>query len=275
MMMRAYVHGFLGAALMAGCGPTAEQLELQRLATMVHSLQAQMARQDQRGEEMSNRVIVLSHRLDALKDVASRAAAQPTPETVPAPPNLEVVKLRPDESNPTPQPAYPEAADGGFEAEEPPIQITLTGTSALDPLGVTPVPPPPAAGPEQTFRAALDAYRAGDNAEAHERFAEFVRAFPEHEHVDNALYWMGECRFERGQFESALVELAKVIERYPSSNKTPDALLKMGLAYEKLGRNAEARELFERVTATYPNSALAELARARLATGKVGERRVR
>ncbi len=247
-------------ALVAGCGPTAEQVELQRIATLVRSLQAQVARQDQRGEELSNRLIVMSHRMDNLRGTPrdQPSARRPAAE----PPSLEVVKLTP--AAPAPAPTEP--------APEPPIEIRLVGGSGPPSLAVAEVPPPPEesrdqVGAEELFRAALEAYRAGSSDEAYERFAAFVARSPRHELADNALYWMGECRFERGQFQQALVELGKVVERHPNSNKAADALLKMGLAHEQLGRQSEARSIFKRVIATYPHSALAELARARLASG--------
>ncbi len=249
-------------ALMTGCAPSAEQIELQRIATLIRSLQAQLAHQGQRGEELSNRLIVLSHRVDSLRETPPEQTSSPPPTA--GPPHLEVVKLTPTVPEPVTATREPDP--------EPPIEIKLTGSSGPPPLAVAEVPPPPAegrdqAGANQLFRTALDAYRAGNSDEAYERFATFVRKFPKHELVDNALYWMGECRFERGQYQQALVELGEVVERHPHSNKAADALLKMGLAYEQLGKPGKARSIFKRVIATYPQSALAELARARLASG--------
>jgi TolA-binding protein len=63
-----------------------------------------------------------------------------------------------------------------------------------------------------------------------------------------------------------VTELSRVLERYPRSNKAPDALMKMGMAHEKLGRPDLARRAFQKVLDTYPQSALADLARARLGT---------
>ena len=59
-----------------------------------------------------------------------------------------------------------------------------------------------------------------------------------------------------------------MIKRYPRSNKVPDALLKIGLAYERLGQTEMARKAYQDVVSAYPRSAMADLTRSHLgATG--------
>ena len=45
---------------------------------------------------------------------------------------------------------------------------------------------------------------------------------------------MGECYFREGNYKQAVLEYEKVISQYPKSDKTPSALLKQGMAWEKL-----------------------------------------
>jgi tol-pal system protein YbgF len=258
------------ALLLWGCGASAEDVAHKQLQESVHQLQAQVARQDGRLEDLNNRLLALSTRVapGAGAGTNGHAHAEPTP-----PPNLQVVRL---------QPKADAAATAGALAEdpeEPPVELTLRGSEAAygsERVEVVAVPPIPAdvVGPsieaQTLFGAGLDAYRAGDFASGHTRFAEYVRRFPKAANAASARYWMGECRFERREYRLAIREYEKLLTDYPQSRKIPDALLKLGLAHERLGAAAQAKEYFRRVVASYPDSALAELARARLSADSAG-----
>jgi TolA-binding protein len=65
-------------------------------------------------------------------------------------------------------------------------------------------------------------------------------------------------------FETALVEFKKVLERYPASLKVADARLKLGYIYYELKRWKEAREMLETVVSRHAQSRAARLAQQRL-----------
>ncbi len=223
------------------------------LREQVEQLRAELARHEARVEELSNRVFVLFDRVDSAQVELSRAAG----------PTLEVVKLQP------PEDAAPVESGSGEPAfgDEPAVVIRLADDGELEALPVREVPPAPAAsagGAEEVFRSALSAYRQGQVEEAYQGFARFARAFPRHAYADNAVYWMGECRFDAKEYRAAIAEFDQVLRRYPRSNKVPDALLKMGLAYERLGEREMAVRAFRDVVTSYPKSALADLARTHL-----------
>lgn len=249
----------IGVALLAaGCGPNAHEVQLRQLAETVKTLQAQAARQNDRTAKLSNRLILLSDHLDG--------AQNPHPHHAESPPDLEIVRLVPEKPRHEGRDMIDERSDRSQpspELEAKPIEITLTGTPEPRKRAVGPRAD---ADPAQLFRRALEAYRSGQGAVAYSRFAEFARVFPDHDYADNARYWMGECRFERAQYREALAEFQRVLSDYPRSKKAPDALLKIGLSYERLGMHKRARRAFERVIATFPETALAELARSRLAS---------
>lgn len=239
--------------LTAGCGPAVEEAQMRQLTEAVNELRSQIARYDQRTEALSNRLIMLSDRLDRMQ----QQAEAPVPAGN-APPALEVVRLEPPQREPEP--------------EEPPIEIKLTG-SEPDPLPVVAVPPVPTASQaapthaaaDARFRDALDAFQKGQSAAAYELFADFLRTYPHHPQADNAAYWMGECRYERKEYTAAVTAFRRVLSDYPASAKTPDALLKLGLAYERLNQPAQAKRSFSELVARFPQSAMADLARSRLA----------
>jgi tol-pal system protein YbgF len=83
--------------------------------------------------------------------------------------------------------------------------------------------------------------------------------------ADNSQYWLGECFYDRKDYASAVREFRKVIEHYPSGNKVPDALLKVGYSYLLLGSTEAGKQTLLQLQRSYPRHEAAGLAAARLA----------
>jgi TolA-binding protein len=71
---------------------------------------------------------------------------------------------------------------------------------------------------------------------------------------------LAESFYASNKFDQALSGFAEVIEKYPSSSKVPDALLKMGYCNYSLKRWDAARAALTRVQAEYPTTTAARLA---------------
>jgi len=128
----------------------------------------------------------------------------------------------------------------------------------------------PAQGPKARsiharYDAAMTLYRDGDHAGAEQAFDAIARADPKSELADNALYWKGESAYDQAHYADALASFTEVVERYGGGNKAPDALLKIGLCYDKLGDTANAQDVLSRLVAAYPGARASDIARARLA----------
>jgi tol-pal system protein YbgF len=242
----------LGVILTA-CGTAARDAEVRDLRTRVEGVQVRLARSETQITDLQNQVFLVTDQLS--RERADAEAARP-------PPRLQVVKLAP-----------PAAARKAAPPEPEVVDIELTGNQEPAPhVPVAKVPPPPAiprhdpAEVDALFREALTAFREGRAQQASELFARFVERYPEHAHADKALYWMGESRFEAGAFAEAVADFKRLLTRYPRSSKLPDALFRMGVAQERLGASTEARQAFQDLVTNYPTVALADLARARLAS---------
>lgn len=96
--------------------------------------------------------------------------------------------------------------------------------------------------------------------QAQQAFEAFVIAYPRHPYADNAQYWVGECLYDRREFEAARREFLRVINEHPDGNKVPDAMVKVGLCEQRLGRSAEARRMFDAAMLSYPDSHAAAVA---------------
>ncbi len=118
--------------------------------------------------------------------------------------------------------------------------------------------------PTQLYDQATQDLTQGRYAMALGSYREYLRRFPDSELADNAQYGAGECFFAQSQFDSALVEYARVGARWSGGDRAPAALYKLGLCEERLGRTAESRTTFEDLVKRFPQSGEAQLARDRI-----------
>jgi tol-pal system protein YbgF len=142
------------------------------------------------------------------------------------------------------------------EAGVPPIPTAPVPVLASSPPINVPVEDPGAA----AYRAALAHLSARRFDQALSAFDAFVRQYPRHPYADNALYWRGEIHYARRDYRSALASFSAMLERYPNGNKLPEALLRVGLCYERMGERDRARRVFERLRTLYPHSVAARMA---------------
>jgi tol-pal system protein YbgF len=159
-------------------------------------------------------------------------------------PNLGVMKVR-DRGIPAAAPA----------AKSEPVRSEPVRSEA----------PPVDAEPLALYREAYAALMSGRGDEAADQFRDFVRRFPRHDYADNAQYWLGETFYARKEFASAAPEFQAVVARWPSGNKAPDAMLKLGFCLLALGDADKGREVLVQVTRHYARTDAAQLAERRLA----------
>ncbi len=136
----------------------------------------------------------------------------------------------------------------------------------------TPAKPAQKAGgnPEQEYAAALATYRAREHGQAVIDFLDFIAKYPKHPLAGNAQYWIGEAYWAQRDYRQALVEFEKVFEHGPQ--KAPDAQLKIGLCYLRLGDVPRAQQAWQRVVSEYPKSESASMARSLIATHSAARR---
>jgi tol-pal system protein YbgF len=107
-------------------------------------------------------------------------------------------------------------------------------------------------------RARLD---AGQIARARELLQDFLTRFPKDELAANAQYWLGESYYAEKRWNDAIGEFQKVIKNHKSSDKVPDALLKIGMSFQAQGDCKNAELFFEEVAQSHHSSTAARLAK--------------
>lgn len=115
---------------------------------------------------------------------------------------------------------------------------------------------------EQTaYQNAVDLIlKKKDYAGAIDAFIQFNKSFPESVFSPNSYYWLGQLYYAKKQDSDASTSFEKVIA-YPSSNKRPDALLKLGEIASRQNQQTAANQYYQQVINEYPNSASADVAR--------------
>ena len=117
----------------------------------------------------------------------------------------------------------------------------------------------PAASPMIFYQEGIDLYRQGNFDGARAKFDKFLATKPDASYVDNALYWIGECFYGQGLYHEAATYFHRVIQEYPNENKVPDALLKVSLTYQKLGKLDSAREMLKYLIDAFPGTEAARV----------------
>ncbi|MBW1974514.1 MAG: tol-pal system protein YbgF [Deltaproteobacteria bacterium] len=114
---------------------------------------------------------------------------------------------------------------------------------------------------KSAYEGALKAFHDRNYKQSEENFKAFLKRYPDSPLADNALFWLGEIYFIRGDYLKAIEYYQKLLDTYPKGNKVPIAMFKQGKAWEKLGDTTAARILYEKVINKYPNTAEARLAK--------------
>ncbi len=185
---------------------------------------------------------------------------------------LDLQKISADLAARAPQPAAgqaPAEAQGQPPAQTPvkPPAVTPAqagaqpGTQAAAPA---PTPPAPTMSPQEAYSIAYNDYLKGNYDLAVESFKLYRQQFPESPLADNALYWIGECRYSQRKFEEAIDAFDELILKYPQGDKVAAAYLKKGLSFIELGRKAEALAALKLLVAKYPLEEEARIAQDKI-----------
>lgn len=81
---------------------------------------------------------------------------------------------------------------------------------------------------------------------------------------NKVLHGLGRVEFYTKNYEKGLVYFSKIFSKYPRSSLAPSSLLFIAKSLDKLGKKAEAKEAFTKVTEDYPESKEAKEAKKAL-----------
>lgn len=122
----------------------------------------------------------------------------------------------------------------------------------------------PVGGKTGLYQEALNTVRDRRYTEAVGLFRNFVMTAPQHALADRAQFWVGECYYAMGEYQSAIDAYNMLLTKFPESTKTAVALFRKANAYAELGKMHEAQQTFRDLIAKAPNSKEAQHAGAQL-----------
>ena len=156
-------------------------------------------------------------------------------------------------------PQIPSTSDLGPATGTPP-----GGTAA--PQTATATPPATSVGiqPQRLFDSSYGDYSVGNYSLAVQGFESYLRAFPKGTRAHEAQLYVGEARAWEKKEMDAIVAYDRVIANYPGTPSVPMAYYKRGMAFERLGETARARESYDALIKQFPDSQQAVLGKQRL-----------
>jgi tol-pal system protein YbgF len=93
-------------------------------------------------------------------------------------------------------------------------------------------------------------------------FQQFLEQYPSDQLAGNAQYWLGETAFVSGEYKTAADRFLKTFTTYPTSERAPEALLKLAISLRRLGNTSDACATFSELTQRYPKASQSVMQRA-------------
>ncbi len=118
--------------------------------------------------------------------------------------------------------------------------------------------------PQKLFDSAMGDYYSGQYDLAILGFTDYIKSFPKADLADDAQVNICSAYVQAGKNDKAVEACDLAIRTYPSGDKIPDAYYKKGLALQNLRDLDGAREAWEQVVKTAPDSDAGRLAKQRL-----------
>jgi tol-pal system protein YbgF len=117
---------------------------------------------------------------------------------------------------------------------------------------------------EETYEAAVTQFNRGSLNTARMAFGSFLGDFSDHRLAPSAQFYLADILEQENQLDQAIEGFLRVSELYPTSDRVPVALYRIGAIYALQGNVDEAEIYLERVVNTHPDSGAADLAQESL-----------
>jgi tol-pal system protein YbgF len=115
--------------------------------------------------------------------------------------------------------------------------------------------------PKSLYETGLEKYRAGRFAEAVSDLKSYLASGPDADLADDAQFWIGESLFSLEKYEDAVLQYDMVAKKYSKGDKVPEALLKEGISFYKMGDSQTGNLVLQRLVQGYPGTEAATKAK--------------
>ncbi len=117
--------------------------------------------------------------------------------------------------------------------------------------------------PEKQYKFATSLIKVGDYDKAELALKEFVTKNPKHQLAGNAQYWFAETFYIRQLYHDAAAAYLDGYQKYPSSSKGPQNLLKLGITLAELGEKDQGCQMLDGIKKQYPKASESVIQKAK------------
>jgi len=128
----------------------------------------------------------------------------------------------------------------------------------------------PAGEVEDIYKKALADLNGGKQAEAEQGFGLILDRYPNDKLAGNAQFWLGEIYYRDKNYKKAVVAYKNVYVSYKDGNKGAEALYKLGLSMQQLGKKDEACAALTNLAVEFPNASADIKSKAKTQASKTG-----
>lgn len=132
--------------------------------------------------------------------------------------------------------------------------------------GSAPLPGVDAGAPQQTaslgseadqYKAAYGHVLSGDYGTAEQEFTQYITRYPSSARSADANFWLGEALYSQGKYNDAAKTFLNAHQKYSTSEKAPEMLLKLGMSLAALDNTDTACATLKEVSKRYPKASRA------------------
>lgn len=202
--------------------PAAGEVRLQQLETELRDLTGQIEEQNFKIQKLETQMQRFTNdmnlRMQDIESGRSGGASIPSPGAITPP------------ANGTGGDNYLWNSGNGTNGANNPVEINpnIAGPNAATPDAAV------------LYNRAFSLLKQEKYANSETLFASFLEQHPKHTLAGNAMYWLGETHYVRGQFDRSARIFAEAYQKYPESAKAPDNVLKLGMSLAGAGKKDEA-----------------------------------
>lgn len=136
-------------------------------------------------------------------------------------------------------------------------------------VGSSPLPPPDASGQQTAslgseadqYKAAYGHVLSGDYSTAEKEFNAYIGQYPNSARAADANFWLGEALYSQGKFNESAKTFLNAHQKYGTSEKAPEMLLKLGMSLAALDNTETACATLKEVSKRYPKASRAVISK--------------
>ncbi|PDT31847.1 tol-pal system protein YbgF [Rhizobium sp. L9] len=137
-------------------------------------------------------------------------------------------------------------------------------------IGSGPVPTANSGTPQQTaslggeadqYKSAYGHVLSGDYGTAEQEFNQYIARYPSSARAADANFWLGEALYSQGKYNEAAKTFLNAHQKYGSSEKAPEMLLKLGMSLAALDNKETACATLREVSKRYPKASRAVISK--------------